>query len=114
MEALYLKAQGVMHNEIGRLCQISRATLASYLKEYKDGGIESLKQIRYQGKDNELSDHASTLEIYLKEHLPLTINEAQDAIEKLTGIRRSPTQVREFLLRLGMRCWIKSLSSITV
>lgn len=104
MEALYLKAHGVEHNEICRLCRISRATLATYLKEYKKGGIERLKQLHYQGKANELSDHASTLETYFKEQPPLTIPEAQDVIEKLTGIRRSPTQVREFLLRLGMRC----------
>lgn len=104
MDALYLKAKGVKHNEICRLCRVSRMTLASYLKEYQQGGTERLRQLRHQGRDNELLPHASTLKAYFKEHLPATIAEAQDAIEKLTGIKRSPTQVREFLRRIGMRC----------
>ena len=54
MEALYLKAHGIEHNAICSLCRISRATLASYLKEYQEGGIERLKQLHYHGKENEL------------------------------------------------------------
>src|SRR5205823_2563170 len=33
-----------------------------------------------------------------------TINEAISVIEALTGIRRSPTQVRLFLKHVGLRC----------
>jgi hypothetical protein len=44
------------------------------------------------------------LETYFKEHPPRSIAEAQAVIEKQTGLKRSPTQVRAFLKRLGFRC----------
>jgi hypothetical protein len=34
---------------------------------------------------------------------PATVSEARHRIEQLTGIRRSETQVRAFLKRLGLR-----------
>jgi len=44
MEALYLKSQGIEHQEICRLVRISKPTLVTYLKQYQDGGIEQLKK----------------------------------------------------------------------
>ena len=38
MEVLYLKSQQLSHQEIRRLCQISKTTLVSYLKHYQQGG----------------------------------------------------------------------------
>lgn len=103
MEALYLKSTGMSHKEICRICRISKTTLAAYLKQYRDGGLEGLKIIRYKGQPSRLLDHKDSLEAYFKEHLPRTSAEAQDAIEKITGIKRSPTQVRAFLKRIGMK-----------
>ena len=48
--------------------------------------------------------HVPTLEAYFREHPPTTIAEAIEKIEELTGIKRSPTQVRKFLKSMGMRC----------
>ena len=103
MEVLYLKAKGVAHHEICRLCTLSSPTLSRYLKLYKEGGLEALKHLGYKGKPNDLLAHASTLEAYFRAHPPVSIAEAQNAIERLTGIKRGPTQVRAFLKRLGMR-----------
>jgi hypothetical protein len=44
MEALYLKSQGIVHQEICRLCRISKPTLIVYLKQYQKGGVEQLKK----------------------------------------------------------------------
>ncbi len=44
MEAVYLKSQGLEHQEICRLVRISRPTLDTYLKQYQEGGIEQLKK----------------------------------------------------------------------
>ena len=38
---------------------------------------------------------------YFAEHPPHTVAEAVEAIEQLTGIRRSQTQIRELLKRMG-------------
>jgi transposase len=106
MEVLYLKSTGMHHKDICRICRISKTTLAGYLKRYCAEGLEGLKELHYKGQPSALREHQSTLEAYFREHLPRTTAEAQDVIEKITGIIRSPTQVRAFLKRIGMR-WRK-------
>jgi transposase len=100
MEALYLKSQGMSHQDIRRIC---KTTLATYLKQYKEGGAEALRELHYKGRRSALNEHASSIEEYFREHLPRTTAEAQAAIEKLTGIKRSPTQIRAFMKRIGMK-----------
>jgi transposase len=104
MEVLYLKSQTVEHQEIRRLCHISETTLTTYLKQYRAGGIERLKEFGYAGHPSDLEEHASTLEAYFKAHPPRTTAEAQQIIKEQTGIERSPSQVQAFLKRLGMEC----------
>jgi transposase len=103
MEALYLKSQGLTHNEICRLVRITRATLSEYLKQYKKGGIEKLKELNFNKPQSELQAHNQTIEMDFKQQPPQSVVEAQDRIEKLTGIRRSPTQIRAFMEKLGMK-----------
>lgn len=104
METLYLKSQGLEHQEICRLCRISKQTLITYLKQYQDGGIEQLQEFGYVGQPSELDQHALTLKAYFEEHPPRTVAEAQQVIKDQTGIERSPTQVQAFMKRIGMKC----------
>lgn len=104
MEALYLKAKGLKHCEICRLCGISKPTLITYLKHYQHGGIARLKQLGYKGQASQLDAYTEPMIAYFTKHPPTTLAEAQHAIEEHTGLHRSPTQVREFLLRIGMKC----------
>lgn len=103
MEVLYLKSQKLPHQEICRLCRISRATLSLYLKTYQNGGIESLKQMAYKGQPSQLNQYQKTIEEHFRQNPPRTSAEASVIIEKLTGIKRSPTQVRKFLKKMGMK-----------
>jgi transposase len=103
MEVLYLKSQNLSHQEICRLCRISRPTLSFYLKIYLDGGIESLKILAYKGQSSLLNQHQKTIEEYCRENPPRNCAEASAIIQRLTGVERSPTQVREFLKRIGMK-----------
>lgn len=104
MEVLYLKSQDVAHQEICRLCRISKTTLTTYLKQYQDGGLERLKEFGYAGPASALDEHTTSLEAYFKDHPPRTTAEAQQVIKERTGIERSPTQVQAFMKRLGMKC----------
>jgi len=104
MEALWLKSQGLPHHQITTLAGISENTLRSYLQEYVEGGLEQLKKVNFYRPESELMQHQTTVEAYFRENPPATINEAVAEIEELTGIKRSPTQVRLFLNKLGMRC----------
>lgn len=103
MEAVYLKALGLPHNEIGRIVRISQKTLRAYLRRYQVGGIEALKERDYHQPKSELDDHQDRLRQEFEARPPTTVAEAADRIEQLTGIRRSPTQVRAFLKRLGLK-----------
>jgi len=102
MEALWLKSQGLSHNEICRLTGISPNTLRGYLREYLQGGIEALKQIHFYQSQSELRQHTTTIEEYFREHPPASVKEAMAKIEELTGIKRSENRVREFLKSIGM------------
>lgn len=44
------------------------------------------------------------LNVGFKQNPPRSISEAQDSIHRLTGIKRSPTQIRIFLKKIGMKC----------
>lgn len=102
MAVVYLKSQGLKHKEISQLCRVSKDSVTQYLKMYGDGGIEGLKKWDYNGKENELLAHEHTLKDYFRAHPPRNIAQARAAIEDITGITRSPTQIGVFLKRIGM------------
>ncbi|WP_149989978.1 winged helix-turn-helix domain-containing protein, partial [Microcystis aeruginosa] len=79
-------------------------TLLTYLRDYEEGGIEKLKEINFYRPKSELESQKETLKKYFDKNPPATINEAVYRIEELTGIKRSPTQVRKFLKSMGMKC----------
>jgi transposase len=97
MEALWLKSHGLPHGQIAQLVNITENTLRDYFQLYVDGGVERLKEVAIQGPESALQEHYTSLEAYFRAHPPATIKEAQSQIEALTGIKRSETQVREFL-----------------
>ncbi len=103
MEVLYLKSKGLPHQEIRRLCGISKTTLTVYLRQYQAAGIEGLKELNYKGQPSELNPYADMLKAHFRLHPPRTSGEAQAEIERLTGVKRSPTQIRAFLKRIGLR-----------
>jgi transposase len=104
MEVLYLKSQGLSHQEIRRLCRIhSKTTLVTYLREYEAGGIEALKQLHYKGNPSQLNAHSASLKAHFAAHPPRTSAAAQAEIERITGIKRSPTQIKAFLKRIGLK-----------
>ncbi len=102
MEALYLKSQGFSHKTICRIVRISKATLVSYLKAYLEGGIEELKEVSFYKPQSLLDNHIPMLKAYFQKHPPFSVAEAQSKIGELTDIHRSPTQIRQFLKRIGM------------
>jgi transposase len=102
-EVLWLKSQNLSHETIGQLAGVSSRTVQRHLNEYLEGGVEGLKRNHYVGQPSALNQHAETLKDYFAKNPPSTAAHARKTIEKLTGLRRSLTQVREFLKRLGMK-----------
>jgi len=102
MEALWLKSQGLEHQEICRLAGLSSNTLRKYLRLFQAGGIKKLTELNFYAPASELERHCYQLETYFREHPPATLNEAAAKIEELTGLKRSPSAVGRFLNALGM------------
>ena len=102
MDALWLKSQGLEHQEICRLAGLSSNTLRKYLRLFQAGGIKKLTELNFYAPASELERHGYQLETYFREHPPATLNEAAAKIEELTGLKRSPSAVGRFLNALGM------------
>ena len=103
MEALLLKASGLPHYQIAACVGVSAPTLRSYLYAYEAGGIAALRTVNFHRPQSELEAHRTTLEAHFTEYPPANASQAAAAIEKLTGIKRSPTQTRIFLKKIGLK-----------
>ena len=102
MEALWLKSQRVPHHQSAHLGGLSPNTVRFSLKRSHTGGVEALQQRNVHGPQSLLRAHRDPIEAPGRAHPPQPINEAVAMLETLTGIRRSPTQVRLFLTHLGL------------
>jgi transposase len=108
MEVLWLKSHDLPHHLIANLANISENTMRDYFQLYAAGGLEKLKEVQFYRPHSELENHSTSLEAYFQANPPATIKEAQAEIEALTGIKRSETQVREFLKKNGISVAAKS------
>jgi transposase len=97
MEVLWLKSRGLTHADIAAFADVSPRSVQRYLDEFEEGGLDRVRRLNWQGKGCALDEYQQSLEDYFLEHPPRSAREAQDAIERLTGIRRGLSQVRAFL-----------------
>jgi hypothetical protein len=79
------------------LADVSPRSVQRYLDEFAQGGLERVRRLGWQGKRCDLDEHQQSLEDYFLQHPPRSAREAQEAIERLTGLRRGLSQVRAFL-----------------
>jgi transposase len=103
MEVLYLKALKVTHQEICRITRISAKTLRRYLQLYQEGGIEALKQLNFYQPQSQLQAHEGRIRQAFEAKPPATVKEARAKIEALTGLRRSLSQIRTFMKKIGLK-----------
>lgn len=107
MEVLWLKAHGETHVRIAELAGVSRATMQRVLDLYEEGGLEAVRTFHWHVPTSALAPHQSLLEAEFRQRPPHTVAEACERIEQLTGVRRGPTRVCEFLREtMGLR-WRK-------
>jgi len=97
MEALWLKGHGLPHAQIAELVGVTENTIRDYFELFREGGLEKLKELNYYLPDSKLNAHVTSLEVHFRDNPPASIKEAQSEIETITGVKRSETQVAEFL-----------------
>jgi len=103
MHVLYLKYLGVGHQEIAGMMDVHPNSVTNFIKLFRTGGMNAIKELNYNGSKSELTNHSHTLEKEFERHPPLSSKEAGNKILSLTGIERCPTQIRAFMKRIGMR-----------
>jgi transposase len=97
MHALALHHAGESANRIGELLGRDRRTICTCLKTYRDGGLQAVYQYDKHKHECELEAYSVLIEQELAKHPPHSLNEASATIERLTGIKRSPSQIHAFL-----------------
>lgn len=103
LEALWLKSLDLPHGLICQICCISGNTLREYFRDYQQGGIARLKEVRCYRPASALAPARRSVEEALRKQPPRSVKEAAARIVALTGVRRGRTQVRRWLHRLGLR-----------
>jgi transposase len=76
---------------------VTAITIRNYRTLYQTGGIKALLKNNHKGQVSKLHNHSSSIEEDFKKNPPASIAEAQDRIEKRTGIKRCTRSIRDFL-----------------
>lgn len=104
IHAVYLKVSTHMSNkEIGKIVGLHRDSVGDWTRVFQIEGIEALYRFNYGTNKSELDNHSESILKSFAERPPMNANEAKVRIEELTGISRSPSQVRAFMKRHGLR-----------
>jgi transposase len=97
MHTLALHHQGELVPRIAQLLGRDPRTIRTCLKTYRDSGLKAVYEYEKHKHESELNTHGELIENELAKRPPQSAKEAGAVIEQLTGIKRSPTQIREFL-----------------
>jgi len=104
IHAVYHKVTSNMSNEkIASIVDLHRDSVSDWTRVYQKGGFKALCQFNYGTNKSELEEHSSNILEFLAKHPPMSVNEAKSRIEDITGISRSPIQVRAFMKRHGLK-----------
>ena len=103
MLVLWLLHRGLSREKAAEVAGLGRATVQRYVAAFRDGGLGGLRQWGVQGPVSDLAAHRDLIRDEVTRQPARSKNEACGRIERLTGIRRQPTQVRKFLKGMGLK-----------
>lgn len=103
MDVLWSLHFGHTRAEAAAITGVARGTVQRYVADYREGGLEALFRSERTVPVSEMEDHREILLASFRETPLRSVAEAAERIEQLTGLRRGPSQVRQFLKRHGLR-----------
>src|SRR5258705_2355762 len=103
MEVVRLRSKGCPHGQIQHTWGLYKARLYRYRHDLQEGGVERPGACHFPRQESALGHQRTTLEEHFRAQPPATVAAAAAQIEALTGIKRGPTQTRQFLRKLGMK-----------
>ena len=103
LNAVYIAATMEFSSSlIGQICGLHRHSVDHWIGVYLKKGIEALYRVQYGTNQSELENHAESILQSFTQKPPMNAREAKSRIEDMTGISRSPTQVRAFMKKHGL------------
>jgi len=104
IQAVYVKGTNKLSAEAtSKIVGLNRKSVNYWIHIYKDGGFKALCQFNYGTNKSELESYSTDIMKSFTECPPMNSSEAVSRIKDMTGICRSPTQVRTFMKRHGFR-----------
>lgn len=103
LHCIYLKSLNILpHQLIANIVDICCDSVTNYIRLYQSEGLQGLITTAYGTNQSEL-DKVEGLESMLNSSNPATINQAKSLIEQFCDLSRSPTQIRSYFNRIGMK-----------
>jgi transposase len=103
MLALWLLHGGATREEAARVVGVSRSTVQRYVAAFRTGGLDGLRRCDQHRPRSEMAASREAIRASFEERPARTMAEAGERIFQLTGLRRGPSQVREFLKDMGLK-----------
>src|SRR5208282_359033 len=103
MLVLLLLHNGLTREQAAKTVGVSRATVQRYVAAFRQGGLDGLRQWNRSRPVGEMAAHPELIRASFEKQPATTIAEACERIFQLTGLRRGPSQVRQFLKDLGLK-----------
>lgn len=100
---LLLKAQDTPHHKIAKVADVCENTVRNCLKAYQTGGIQALKVLNFYQPQSQLKCFEEQVREYFKKTPPGSISQACEEIKNMTGLSLQPTQMRNFVKKLGLQ-----------
>jgi transposase len=88
---------------ISRIVGVNKRQVYNYRKTYETQGATAMTTDARYRPVSELEQYREIIKDELVKNPAATASEASERISKLTGIKRSPTQVRAFMHKLGLK-----------
>lgn len=104
MLVLWMLHCGLTREKAAAVAGLARATVQRYVAAFRAGGLDGLRRWEVKGPISDLAAHAAAIKEDLLRQPARTVAEAAERIERLTGIRREPSQTRKFMKGLGLKC----------
>lgn len=103
MLVLWLLHCGLTRAKAAQVARLGRATVQRYVAAFREGGLDGLRRCDRKVPVSDLAAHADAIKAEFARQPARTVAEAAERIERLTGIRRQPSQTRHFLKGLGLK-----------
>lgn len=102
MRVLWLLQGGSQREEAAEIVGVSRTTVHRYVAAFRAGGLERLRSCDHHRPRREMAAYRAVIRESFAKRPVHAIAQACDRIFELTGRRRGPSQVREFLTDMGL------------